>query len=302
MTRRSIIAAVLYVLATALYTVVVAAAQDSLTTARELYVSAEYEQALAALNRLRATGLASEDVPAVEQYRALCLLALGRATEAEDAIAAVISASPSYTPPGSDVSPRVRTAFSEVRRRVLPTIIQQKYTEAKAAYDRKAYAIASDGFAQVIKTLGDPDVAPLANQPPFADLRTLSQGFLDLSATAVAALAPPPPPPPTPAPATPTTPAPPRIYTVTDASVVPPAIVRQALPPFPRKPLTPMAGVLEVVIDEKGEVENAAVRVAMDPVYDTQALAASRNWRYKPATRDGVPVKFRKLVQVRIQP
>ena len=40
----------------------------------------------------------------------------------------------------------------------------------------------------------------------------------------------------------------------------------------------------------------------MDPIYDNQALVAGRNWRYKPATREGVPVKFRKLVQVRIQP
>ena len=302
MTRRSIIAAVSYLLAAALLAPAVAAAQDSLTSARELYASAEYEQALAALNRIRATGLSSEEVPAVEQYRALCLLALGRASEAEDAIAAVVSAAPSYSPPGSDVSPRVRTAFSEVRRRVLPNIIQQKYAEAKAAYDRKAYAIASDGFAQVLKTLGDPDVASQATQPPLSDLRTLAQGFLDLSATAIAAAAPPPAPA-TPAPAASISgPAPPRIYTVTDGNVVPPMIIRQTLPPFHRKPVTAINGVVEVVIDEKGEVETASIRAAMDPVYDNQALAASRNWRYKPATREGVPVKFRKLVQVRIQP
>jgi TonB family protein len=272
-----------------------------LTSARELYASAEYEQALAALNRIRATGLSTEEVPAVEQYRALCLLALGRSSEAEDAIAAVVSAAPSYLPPGSDVSPRVRTAFSEVRRRVLPNIIQQKYAEAKAAYDRKAYAAASDGFAQVLKTLSDPDVAPLAAQPPLSDLKTLAQGFLDLAATAVAATAAPAPATPAPAP-TAAVPAPPRIYTVTDANVVPPAIIRQTLPPFHRKPTTAINGVVEVVIDEKGEVEKATIRSAMDPVYDNQALAASRNWRYKPATREGVPVKFRKLVQVRIQP
>ena len=72
---------------------------------------------------------------------------------------------------------------------MLPTIIQQKYNEAKAAYDRKAYAVASEGFAQVLKTLGDPDVAPFATQPPLSDLRTLAQGFLDSSETAVAAIA-----------------------------------------------------------------------------------------------------------------
>ena len=138
--------------------------------------------------------------------------------------------------------------------------------------------------------------------PPLADLRTLAQGFLDLSETAIAATAPAPP---APAPApTPTNAASatPRIFTVTDANIVPPTIIRQALPAFPRKPITTIQGVVEVVIDEKGEVEAATIRNPMDPKYDGMALAASRNWRYEPATRDGVPVKFRKLVQVRIQP
>ena len=300
MTRQSIVAASFWLLAAAVLPAA-ARAQDTLTIARELYASAEYERALATLNRIRATGVANADVPTVEQYRALCLLALGRSTEAEDAIAAVVSAAPSYTPAGSDVSPRVRTAFSEVRKRILPNIIQQKYNEAKAAYDRKAYQVASDGFAQVLKTLGDPDVAPLATQPPLADLRTLAQGFLDLSETAIAATAPAAPPAPAPA-ATAAAPAATRIFTVTDANIVPPTIIRQALPPFPRKPLTTIQGVVEVVIDEKGEVEAATIRNSMDPKYDNMALAASRNWRYQPATREGVPVKFRKLVQVRIQP
>jgi TonB family protein len=302
MTRQSIVAASFWLLAAA-FVPAAARAQDTLTNARELYASAEYERALATLNRIRATGVASADVPTVEQDRALCLLALGRSTEAEDAIAAVVSAAPSYTPAGSEVSPRVRTAFSEVRKRILPNIIQQKYNEAKAAYDRKAYQVASDGFAQVLKTLGDPDVAPLATQPPLADLRTLTQGFLDLSETALAAAAAPaastaPEPAPTAATAAAAT----RIFTVTDANIVPPTIIRQGLPPFPRKPLTTIQGVVEVVIDEKGEVEAATIRNSMDPKYDTMALAASRNWRYQPATREGVPVRFRKLVQVRIQP
>jgi TonB family protein len=301
MTRPMILAAALWLLAVAV-TPTTAQTQDTLNGARELYASAEYERALAALNRIRATGMPSTDVPTVEQYRALCLLALGRSSEAEDAIAAVVSAAPSYTPAGSDVSPRVRTAFSEVRKRILPTIIQQKYNEAKAAYDRKAYGVASEGFSQVLKTLGDPDVAPIATQPPLSDLRTLAQGFLDLSETAVAALAPSAPPPPPTAPASAAGPAPARIFTVTDANIVPPSIIRQALPPFPRKPVSLIHGVVEVVIDEKGEVETATIRASMDPKYDSMAISASRNWRYQPATREGVPVKFRKLVQVKIQP
>ena len=64
-----------------------------------------------------------------------------------------------------------------------------------------------------------------------------------------------------------------------------------------RAALRPMQGVVEVVIDERG-ASRTRHAASVDPIYDTLALAASRTWSYRPATRDGVPVKFRKLVQV----
>jgi TonB family protein len=292
-----------------------AAAQDLLASARAQYTSAEYESALATLNQMRASGLVTEDVPAVEQYRALCLLALGRSTEAEAAMAAAVSAVPSFSPSGSDVSPKVKSTFVEVRRRVLPTIVQQKYTEAKTAFDRKDFVAAGDGFAEVLRVLDDPDLAAIASQPPLADMRTLARGFKDLSANAAATIsaaasapiaatsasAPAPAAAPEP-PASSSRSAVLRIYTIADSQVVAPVIIRQVLPPYPRKPMFVAQGVVEVIIGENGQVESAVIRQSIDPAYDRIAVDASRGWRYKPATRDGVPVKFRKLVQVKIQP
>ena len=39
-----------------------------------------------------------------------------------------------------------------------------------------------------------------------------------------------------------------------------------------------------------------------DPTYDAQAVKAAQGWKYTPATVDGKPVKYRKLVQVTIKP
>jgi len=50
------------------------------------------------------------------------------------------------------------------------------------------------------------------------------------------------------------------------------------------------------VIDETGAVVAAAMKAPVNAVYDRVALTAARRWRYKPATLDGVPVKFRKMV------
>jgi hypothetical protein len=285
-----------------------AAGDDSLNVARELYASANYEDALAMLNRIR-TPTGAPDDRAVERYRALCLLALGRATEAQKAIEIVVALEPSYHPSDTEVSPRVRTAFSDVRRRMLPAIIQQRYGLAKAAFDRKDFVTAADGFGQVAEMLNDPDVGAAATVPPLSDLRTLAAGFRDLSVTAAA----PPPPPPTPVVAQPAPEPPParpeprlppipRIYSAEDTSVVPPSVVRQSLPPFPSRAFSAAQGALAVVIDEHGAVESASMLMPLGQPYDRMVLDSAKSWRYKPALIDGTPVKFRRVVQINLTP
>ena len=278
--------------------------QESLAAAQDLYASAAYEDALVVLNRLSPANRGADEARAIEQYRAFCLLALGRTAEAEHAIEAVISGEPMYQPAG-DVSPRVRAAFSDVRRRLLPAIIQQQYAQAKAAFDRKEFAAAAAAFTRVLDEMGDPAAASAVSQPPLSDLRTLAAGFRDLSASA----APPPPLPAAPAPQAsitaappPPAPAPPRVYSAGDPKVVPPIIIRQELPPFPGQPLVAKLGQLEIVIDEAGLVESATMRELVAQGYDNLALAATRTWRYRPASFDGVPVKFRKTIQISVKP
>ncbi len=286
-------------------------AEDSLAAARDLYAAAAYEDALAALERLRAGGVHSEDGRTVDQYRAFCLLALGKSSEAAQAIEAVVSADPAYHPSESDVSPRVRAAFSDVRRRLLPDLAQQKYSLAKSAFDRKDYRVAAEGFGQLLDLFADPDLAPVATRPPLTDLRTLALGFRDLSAQA---MAPPPAPVPLPQPAPavsaaaapvpppPPAPEPPRTYAASDTNVLAPAAIKQDLPPFAGTIFKPVVGIVEVVVDENGGVVSATIRGSMNPIYDRQVLSAASGWRYKPALLDGKPVRYRKFIQVALSP
>jgi len=279
-----------------------ALAQDrDLNAARELYASAAYDDALAVLNRLRSSDHPASQKRAIEQYRAFCLLALGRSTDAEQAIEAVVAAEPTFQPGESDASPRIRSAFTTVRRRMLPSIIQQKYAESKAAFDRKEFAAAAEGFTQVLTALADQDVAAEARQSPLADLRVLAGGFQELAAKASA------PPPvlavaPVAAPLPPALPLTPRVYTGGESGIVAPTVVNQALPPFPGQVIIPRNGKLDLLIDEFGSVESAAMTASVTPAYDQLVIAATRNWRYKPATQNGTPVKFRKTVQITIKP
>jgi TonB family protein len=58
--------------------------------------------------------------------------------------------------------------------------------------------------------------------------------------------------------------------------------------------------LVEVAIDEQGRVTGISVRTSIHPMYDAILMSAARSWRYQPATVDGVPVKFRKLVQINV--
>ncbi len=275
--------------------------RDVVGPARDLYASARYDEALAVLDDLRPADAANavSDRKSIEQYRSLCLLALGRGTEAESAIAAVVTADPAYQPGEVEASPRVRAAFSDVRRRLLPEIAATRYAEAKAVFDRKDYAAAARHFRQVTALLDDPD---MGGRLP--DLRTLVSGFLDLS---VAASAPPPepakpqpvapPPPPVPQPD------PNRVYTMGDREVAPPVIIRQEMPR-----LTPMMrlqtkerGIVEIVIDEQGRVTFVALRESVQPIFDADLMTAAREWRYQPATLAGKPVRYRKMIQINVK-
>jgi hypothetical protein len=273
---------------------------DMIGEARNLYASARYDEALALLNGLRpaeAPGAAS-DLKSIEQYRSLCLLALGRGSEAETAIAAVVTADPTYLPGDAEASPRVRNAFSDVRKRLLPDIAAKRYTDAKSAFDRKDYATATQSFKQLLTLIDDPDMGGR-----LGDLRTIAAGFLDLAIAATPkpeppkpAVAAPPPPPPAPRVD------PNRIYTAGDADVVAPTTVRQEVPRLTpaMKPQARSRGVIEVVIDEQGRVSAIAMRESIQPMYDADLMAKGRDWRYVPATLNGVPVKYRKLIQLNV--
>lgn len=280
------------------------AAQDrdgnSISAARELYASARYDEALAVLNGLRPSDAAQPDErKTIEQYRSLCLLALGRGNEAESAIGAVVAADPFFLPTETEASPRVRTAFTDVRTRLLPGIVTTRYGSAKQAFDRKDHAVAEKQFRELVTLLDDPQM-----NGRMGDLRTLASGFMDLAA---AAAAPPPepnkadPPPVAPAPApAPAKPAEPRIYSGDEPGVVAPVSIRQVFPNVPTTivAMTKERGLLDLVIDEQGRVAALTLRSSIHPVYDTLLLNAAREWKYRPATVNGSPVRFRKLIQI----
>jgi TonB family protein len=277
-----------------------------LASVKELYAAASYEEALAMLGSVDAAA----DRSVVEQYRALCYLALGRTGEAEAALEALVTRNPRFTMQESEVSPRLVAMYRDVRTRALPAIARQEYTEARAKFDKEQFEDASRQFARALQVLNE--AGP--GDPSLADLRTLVEGFVNLAeAKAIAARPaperPPPPvavPPPAPAAAATAAPAVPAIFNSGSEGVTPPVELSRQLPAWtPRTALTAAAtfrGTLSIVIDEEGKVESASLAKPITPEYDGRLIAAAKNWRFRPATRAGQPVKYSADIAIVLKP
>jgi hypothetical protein len=280
-------------------------AQESLQTAQALYASASYDEALAMLERLQKQPLPSAAAVELQQNRALCLLALGRTADAEEALAAVVRTDPTYRPAEATTAPRVRTIFRDVRSKLLASVIVSVYNDARVAYDRQQFADALKGFQQVQTLVADPDL-PAAAAKGVQEYKVLADGFAKLADAA----ANPPAPAPAPAAAAPEPPAPvappapdyTRVFDSNDKNVTPPVTLRQDMPRWVTQgqPL-PRGGALELIIAAGGVVERATLTQGMSPNFDHQLLEATKNWKYQPATLDGHPVRYRKLIRINFQ-
>src|SRR5687768_1120403 len=139
---------------------------------RTLYIAAAYEEALAVMP---APGAASTEI---EQFRALCLLALGREGDARTAIERVVKAQPMFAPSTDDLSPKMQALFASIRATLIPDIVREVYAAAKKDFEAKKDQEAQAGFQQAMALI---DSLPEESRSGLADLRVLASEFNDLS-------------------------------------------------------------------------------------------------------------------------
>jgi len=320
-------------------------AQDPLSAAKDLYASAAYEEALSALRGLDSESTTPQIARQVAEYRAFCLYALGRTQEAESIVEAMIRKDPLASLNTADASPRIETMFVEVRKRLLPSLIRERFRSARSAIDQKSFKIAEaplnqarlmiveaeklgvkddglsdlnvlvDGFLQLVRSTIEQQASPerAAAAPPASD--AASRAGLSSPAAAGASRASLPPAAGTargnlpsaargaravsPSGAAPANSA--RVYTIDDQDVSPPVVIDQRMPGIPAE-LTQMirathaTGLIEVLIDEHGNVEDATIRQSVNIGFDGAILRAARRWKYRAAMKDGVAVRYVKIL------
>jgi len=302
---RTLAAAILFVAASALVSASGGAAD--LDLARSRYEEAAYEDALKILDGVEPS-TASQRVQ-VEQYRALCHIALGHTEDAERAVIALVDADPTYLPPTTIASPKVLSIVVETRRRHIPLVAKNLLDSGRKAFAEKNMARANEQFTLLLKLLDDP---AMADRPERSDFRTLAEGFVTLAAVPAPA-----------APASSTT-APPAFSPASAGSTAPgpteavaagPSVPGSFTPAVPLEETLPQwrppnlaiarneyAGSVKLQIGVDGRVKNATVLKPSHPLYDAAVLGVVKTWRYKPAMQDGASTESERIIAIRLRP
>jgi hypothetical protein len=314
----------LAVLATAVPGLRAGSREDPLEAARTLYLAAAYEEALVALTDLPS----GVDADQADKFRALCQLALNRTQDAQQTLERLATRRPMLTMDESE-APKLIAMFRDARARVLPAAAKSMYVDARASYEQGDFAAARGQFGDLLSLLTEKE---LAGQSAFSDMKMVAEGFLKLAnqqlavprAGAIASTnepastnqPAPSQPAPTGQPASRSQPAAstpasaradaPRIYTIADQDVVPPVAIEQTVPPW-TPPLGSIryqefSGLLEVIVDETGAVTSVELVQHVNVLYDQLLTSAAKRWRYKPAMRNGQPVKYRKQMNIVLRP
>jgi Gram-negative bacterial TonB protein C-terminal len=279
------------------------AQEGPLAKARALYDSAAYEEAL--------TVLASLEAPQAQQYRALCLLALGRTQDAKNAVDLLVSGTPLLDLSSEDVPPRFVTLVSEAKKRLVPAIARKTFNEGRDQYRSGEREQAVVKFDLVLSLTEMPGFKETDDAE---DLRTLASGFIDL-ARATAAARPEPKAADSKA-AESTSPAgkasepaaPPALAGVAPAAgraadIVQAVAIRQTIPAVPSgiAGLGGPTAAVKIAIGPDGKVMAAAMQQTSHPLYDRMVLQAARDWLYTPATLNGKPVASEKVVSIQLR-
>ena len=253
------------------------------------------------LNGLRPQESANPvNLRSIEQYRSLCLLALGRGTEAEAAIAAVVASDPMYQPTETEASPRVAPRSRKSASGSCPT------SRARATRPRRhrsiarisrppkrssasccassttrtwADALATCGCSSPASSISRARVGGAAGRAEEGRARALARGGAGAGR-----------------------PDPQRVFTAEDEGVTPAAPVRQDVPRVPVQiaSQTRERGILDIDDRRAGPRDFSDASRAAAP--DLRLAAARRDARLalSPGDLQRQPVKFRKIIQITV--
>jgi len=91
------------------------------------------------------------------------------------------------------------------------------------------------------------------------------------------------------------------VYSRDDLDVRPAMLLRPVLPATPPPDVPPdQIGTLELVVDEYGDVEHVRLLSPANRFHERMLVSHAKTWKFRPAIRDGQPVKYRTVIRLTI--
>ncbi len=89
------------------------------------------------------------------------------------------------------------------------------------------------------------------------------------------------------------------VFTAADTSVTPAVIVRPVLPKDPPPNVPPeQIGTIDVWVDERGDVTRVKLISPANRFHERMLVSAAKMWKFRPAYKDGRPVRY--ITRVRL--
>lgn len=244
------------------------AAREAVSTASPLPPRA----AATALRRSVSTG--AELLEA--ERRATGLLASGHAEDATILFDAIVMKNPFYQLDPSRASPEALAALEASKRVLVPVLVRRQYQEARTAFDAGEFskAIAAGGRALTLLNSIATDAQP-------GDLNVELTNLVARATEARAAEEE-------------------TIYSGDDDGVTPPRPIGRQLSTAsqPRNSAVPPTGRLEILVNRSGRVESVRLETPKNGYHDRMIVSAVKAWRYRPALRNGKPVRYFMVVSI----
>jgi hypothetical protein len=208
------------------------------------------------------------------------LLASGRADEAAMFFDSIVLKNPLYRPDPARMSAEALSAFRNSKRTILTAMVRSHYQDGRAAFDAGDFSLAiteGERARALLKDLDDLDISVEAGDV-IVELRSL----LTLASAARTAEEE-------------------KVYTLEDSGVTPPRPLGRQLSAasMSRISLRP-TGHLEILVGRSGRVEAVKLDTPMNGYHDRMLVSAVKAWHYKPAIRNGKPVRFSLMMTIRL--
>jgi hypothetical protein len=179
-------------------------------------------------------------------------------------------ANPFYELSPQDATPEAIEALRDSKRVLLPSLARRDFLRSQAAFEMSDYEEAISYAERALQIIDDNDLQPIPSELRDG-VRQLLRQAREAREREVD-----------------------RVYTIADEGVVPPAELHRQLPTEPPLGLAVGAvGQLEMVIGRDGVVEVIRLHTPLNRFHERMIVSAAKAWRYEPATRRGLPVRFR---------